>query len=195
MMGKGLQVNRTLQVLKMGKNPFQGTGACFLLKSAHSPRSVLHELHLDDIVFDHLCEQELNAVLSVKANFICSWNVNIKGGRVDTDRRKPEVWEIFLGFLRIRGWRLMDIFKILAKEKDAKYLTLNEFLVGLKKQNIPMNDKQIRELFTVIDTGGDGFVEFTEFCALNPLRVLHNRALQLKKRALLTKRKTGATQF
>ena len=68
----------------------------------------------------------------------------------------------------------MDIFKMLATEKDAKYLTLEEFLVGLRKQNIPMKEKQLRELFAIIDTGGDGIVEFTEFCSLNGLRMSRN---------------------
>lgn len=183
MIAKGLQVNRTVQVLKIGRNPFQSSGACLLLKAAHRPKSALHELNLDYIVFDKQCEQELNTVLSVKADFICSWDVSIKGGRVDAAMRQPEVWELFLDFLRIRGWRLMDIFKILAQEKDAKYLTWEEFFVGLKKLNVPLSDKQITELFSAIDSGDNGVAEITEFCGLNGLRILRNRRKQAKSSA------------
>ena len=95
MVAKGLQANKTLRVLKIGRNPLQSAGACYLLKAVQkNPSSALHELHLDDIVFDKQCEQELNTVLSQKPDFMCSWDVSIKGGRVAKGTRKPEVMPI-----------------------------------------------------------------------------------------------------
>ena len=71
-----------------------------------------------------------------------------------------------MAFVRIRGWRLVDIFKMLAKDSNTKSVSLEEFLIGLKKQNIPMKDRQLRELFRMIDTNNDGSIEFVEFNTL-----------------------------
>ena len=130
---KGVQANKTLQVLKIGRNPLQSAGICYILNAAYNnPSSPLQELQMNDIAFDLHCQHELDALMSVKSDFSCSWAVSIKGGRVDSGRRKPEVWELFLAFLRTREWRLMDIFKILTKESADGCLTLDNFVIGMK---------------------------------------------------------------
>ena len=48
-----LKANQTLEVLRIGKNSFQSTGACSLLRGLRCNQTgALRELILDDVVFD-----------------------------------------------------------------------------------------------------------------------------------------------
>jgi len=160
-----LEKNQSLEVLRIGKNPFQSSGACSLLRSVRCNQTgALRELLLDDIVFDEECVKELASLLEERPNFTCSWDVSIRGGHAAKGKkRKPDVVEIFLTFVRTRGLRLIDLFRMLAKDGNATSISKTEFIAGMKKLNAPLKDHQLRAMFEVLDENHDDLVEFYEF--------------------------------
>lgn len=111
------------------------------------------------------CAIELEALLEERPNFSCSWDVSIRGGRhvVKGLKKKPDAVEMFLTFVRTRGLRLIDLFRILAKDSNATTINKTEFISGMKKLNVPLKDHQLRALFASLDINGDDNVEFYEF--------------------------------
>ena len=160
-----LKKNQTLEVLRIGKNPFQSSGASSLLRGVKCNQTgALRELLLDDVVFDEECVKELASLLEERPNFSCSWDVSIRGGHAAKGKkRKPDIVEIFLTFVRTRGLRLIDLFRMLAKDGNATSISKTEFIAGMKKLNAPLKDHQLRAMFEVLDANHDDLVEFYEF--------------------------------
>ena len=71
--------------------------------------------------------------------------------------------ELFLTFVRTKGLRLVDLFRIISKDGNASTINKNEFITGMKKLNVPLKDHQLRVLFDSLDINGDESVEFHEF--------------------------------
>ena len=164
-MADALKKNQILEVLRIGKNPFQSSGACSLLRSVRCNQTgALRELLLDDVVFDEECVKALASLLEERPNFSCSWDVSIRGGHAAKGKkRKPDIVEIFLTFVRTRGLRLIDLFRMLAKDSNATSISKTEFIAGMKKLNAPLKDHQLRAMFEVLDVNHDDLVEFYEF--------------------------------
>ncbi|XP_068686720.1 leucine-rich repeat-containing protein 74A-like [Montipora foliosa] len=161
---KFLKTNKSLEVLKTGRNPFQSYGACVLLRAIQkNPSSVLRELQMDDIVFDKDCARELELVLEGRPSFTCSWNISIIGERKSDQTKKPELTDIYLAFVRTRGLRFIELFKILSKDSIGQRLTKEDFVRGMKKLNAPMHDFKLRELFDMMDANKNGVIVFQEF--------------------------------
>lgn len=161
---KFLRTNRSLEVLKTGRNPFQSYGACVLLRAIRrNPSSALRELQLDDIVFDKDCARELELVLDGRPYFTCSWDISIKGERKLDETKNPDIFAVYLAFVRTRGLRLIELFKILSKDRDGGKLSKEDFVGGMKKLNAPFHDVKLRELFDKMDTTGNGIIKFQEF--------------------------------
>lgn len=160
-----LKKNQSLEVLRIGKNPFQSSGACSLLQGVRCNQTgALRELLLDDVVFDEECVKELASLLEERPNFSCSWDVSIRGGHAAKGKKiKPDIVEIFLTFVRTRGLRLIDLFRMLAKDGNATTISKTEFIAGMKKLNAPLKDHQLRAMFEVLDVNHDDLVEFYEF--------------------------------
>ncbi|XP_029183440.2 leucine-rich repeat-containing protein 74B-like [Acropora millepora] len=164
---EALKLNQTMEVLRVGKNSFQSSGVCSLLRGLrYNCTSALRELVLEDMVFDKDCEVELDALLEERPNFTCSWGVSIRGGDVKKGVKKPDTMELFLTFVRTKGLRLVDLFRIISKDGNASTINKNEFITGMKKLNVPLKDHQLRALFDSLDINGDESVEFHEFLGL-----------------------------
>ena len=161
---KFLRTNRSLEVLKTGRNPFQSYGACVLLQAIHrNPSSALRELELDDVVFDKDCARELELVLDKRPYFTCSWDISIKGERKSHETKHHNIFAAYLAFVRTRGLRLIELFKILSKDRDGGRLSKEDFVGGMKKLNAPFHDVKLRELFDKMDATGNGVIKFQEF--------------------------------
>lgn len=161
---KLLRTNKTLEVLKTGRNPFQSYGACVLLRAIQKNTSgAIRELQLDDIVFDKDCARELGIVLEGRPSFTCSWDISITGERLSDQTKRPEMLEVYLAFVRTQGLRLIDLFKILSKDRDGLKLSKEDFVVGMKKLNAPMVDAHLRDLFDRMDLNVNGVITFQEF--------------------------------
>lgn len=90
--------------------------------------------------------------------------MSIRGGHaVKGVKKKPDALEMFLTFVRTRGLRLIDLFRILTKDSNATTINKTEFITGMKKLNVPLTDHQLRTLFDSLDVNGDDNVEFYEF--------------------------------
>lgn len=161
---KFLKTNRSLEVLKTGRNPFQSYGACVLLRAIQkNPSSALRELQMDDIVFDKDCASELGLVLGDRPSFTCSWDISIIGERKSDQTKNPDITDVYLAFVRTRGLRFIELFKILSKDHDGHKLSKEDFVGGMKKLNAPIHDFKLRELFDKMDTNGNGVIAFQEF--------------------------------
>lgn len=161
---KFLKTNRSLEVLKTGRNPFQSYGACVLLRAIkRNPSSALRELQMDDIVFDKDCARELGLVLESRPSFTCSWDISIIGERKSDQTKNPDITNVYLAFVRTRGLRFLELFKILSKDRDGHKLSKEDFVGGMKKLNAPIRDFKLRELFDKMDSSGNGVIAFQEF--------------------------------
>lgn len=159
-----IRTNKSLEVLKTGRNPFQSYGACVLLRAIQkNPSSTLRELQMDDIVFDKDCARELELVLEERPSFTCSWDISIIGERKSDQTKKPDITDIYLAFVRTRGLRLIELFKILTKDNVGQRLSKEDFVGGMKKLNAPIHDFKLRELFDMMDANGNGVIVFQEF--------------------------------
>lgn len=159
-----LKTNKSLEVLKTGRNPFQSYGACVLLRAIQkNTSSALRELQLDDIVFDKDCARELEILLEGRPSFTCSWDISITGERLTDREKRPEILDVYLAFVRTQGLRLIDLFKILSKDRDGLKLSKEDFVGGMKKLNAPIHDVQLRELFDKMDSKSNGVIAFQEF--------------------------------
>ena len=123
---KFLRTNKCLEILKTGRNPFQSFGACILLRAIRkNPSSALRELQMDDIVFDKDCARELELVLEGRPYFTCSWDISIKGERKsDEIKNTTDIFDVYLAFVRTRGLRLIELFKILSMVASSVKKTL-----------------------------------------------------------------------
>ena len=89
--------------------------------------------------------------------------MSIRGGDVKKGVKKPDALEMFLTFVRTKGLRLVDLFRMISKDGNSSTITKNEFITGMKKLNVPLKDHQLRALFDSLDINGDESVEFHEF--------------------------------
>ena len=179
---EGLSANTTLETLKIGRNLFHDYGVHKLLKEIRKNSSgTLKELDLDDTTLDQACLQELEMLIQERPGFKYQGGTVIKGTAVGTvtklmssslRRRGPQtpvVVQKFLSFVRSRGWRLIDLFRIITRNDfSALRMTVDRerFVQGLIKLGVPLRKVQLDELFDILDVDGDGLVRFQEFVAM-----------------------------
>lgn len=183
-LGKGLKKNRSLRTLRAGKNPFLSTGAMMILKGLlKNPESSMDNLQLENIVFDKLCEKALDDLLKQKPNFSCNWDVIVQGGQVMfLDDGEMDSLDKFIQFVRNRGLRMVDLYRAIAKGEQLKE---TDFVKNLKSMNIQMKDKELRELFQMLDENDDKVLSFAEFSAILNVRIKQKDTEKSKKRETL----------
>ena len=128
----------------------------------------------DDIVFDKDCVRELELLLEGRPYFTCSWDVSIKGERKsDEIKNTTDIFDVYMAFVRTRGLRLIELFKILSKDRDGGKLSKEDFVRGMKKLNAPFHDMKLRELFDRMDLNGSGVIKFQDFVVCSRGRYSH----------------------
>lgn len=176
---KGLKKNKTLQVLRIGKNPYLSPSVYAFLKAIRrNHESALRDLHLEGTTLDRDCHEELEDVLQRKPDFKCTWQVSIQGGQASDTRapEKPSPLEMFSGFGRSNGLGMVDLFKMLSGKHDT--IKEEAFITGLKKLNIAMTKQDLKKVFAILDVNGDGKLQFHEFPNLVNLKLHEENALR-----------------
>ena len=176
---EGLSTNTTLHTLKIGRNRFHVYGVYKLLKEVRKQTSsALKTLNLDDTSLDHACLRELEMLTKERPGFTCLWGTVVKGGdpmppMITSLRRNPSetplVVQKFLSFVSSRGWRLIDLFRIITRNDfSALRMTVDRdrFVQGLLRLGVPLKKAQLHELFDILDVDQDGVVRFQEFVAM-----------------------------
>ena len=176
---EGLSSNTTLHTLKIGRNRFHNYGAHKLLKEIRKQTSsALKHLDMDDTTLDQACLRELEMLTEERAGFTCLWGTVVKGGGSVTTlpaslRRNapktPLVVQKFLSFVSSRGWRLIDLFRIITRNDfSALRMTVDRerFVQGLLRLGVRLRKVQLDELFDILDVDEDGVVRFQEFVAM-----------------------------
>lgn len=168
----GLKRNKTLQVLRIGRNPYLSPGVYALLKAIRrNHESVLQDLYLDGMALDRDCHKELQDVLQRRPDFNCTWQISIQGGQARDIQgpEKPSPLDQFVRFGQSTGLRMVDLFKMLSGKRD----TIGEepFIAGLKKMNIAMTKQELKKVFATLDVNGDGKLQFHEFPNLVALKL------------------------
>ena len=72
---------------------------------------------------------------------------------------------MLLEYIELRGLRVVDFFRQLNKD-NSKKLTKAEFMAGVKKAGIPMTQRQLRKLVTILDADNDGTIDYSEMVAI-----------------------------
>ena len=160
----GLKKNKTLQMLRIGRNPYLSPGVYAFLKAIRrNHESALQDLHLEGMALDRDCHKELEDVLQRRPNFNCTWQISIQGrqAREIQASEKPSPLEVLVRFGRTNGLRMVDLFKILSGERDT--IREEAFIAGLKKMNIAMTKQDLKKVFAALDADGDGKLQFHEF--------------------------------
>ena len=175
---EGLCNNTTLETLKIGRNLFHDHGVYKLLKEIRkNSSSALKELDMEDTTLDQACVQELEMLIQERPGFQCLHGTVVKGGALtklpSLLRRKGSktsvVVQKFLSFVNSRGWRLIDLFRIITRNDfSALRMTVDRegFVQGLFKLGVPLRKVQLDELFDILDVDEDGVVRFQEFVAM-----------------------------
>ena len=176
---EGLSTNTTLHTLKIGRNRFHVYGVYKLLKEIRKQTSsALKTLDMDDTTLDHACLRELEMLTKERPGFTCLWGTVVKGGdpmppMITSLRRNPSeiplVVQKFLSFVSSRGWRLIDLFRIITRNDfSALRMTVDRdrFVQGLLRLGVPLKKAQLHELFDILDVDQDGVVRFQEFVAM-----------------------------
>ena len=178
-LSEGLSTNTTLHTLKIGRNRFHVYGVYKLLKEIRKQTSsALKTLDMDDTTLDHACLRELEMLTKERPGFTCLWGTVVKGGdpmppMITSLRRNPSetplVVQKFLSFVSSRGWRLIDLFRIITRNDfSALRMTVDRdrFVQGLLRLGVPLKKAQLHELFDILDVDQDGVVRFQEFVAM-----------------------------
>ena len=176
---EGLSCNKSLHTLKIGRNLFHDYGVQKLLKEIRkNTSSALMHLDMEDTTLDQTCVQELQSLVNERPGFICQWGTVVKGGgtvlEMPVSLRKnapktPLVVQKFLSFVSKRGWRLIDLFRIITRNDfSALRMTVDRerFVQGLQKLGVHLKRVQLDELFDILDADDDGVVRFQEFVAM-----------------------------
>lgn len=172
---EGLRTNTSLETLKIGRNLFHDYGVYKLLKKIRKNSShALKKLDMDDTTLDQACVQELDMLIQERPGFTCICGTVIKGACLTKPpprnaSKTPIVVQRFLSFVNKRGWRLIDLFRIITRNDfSALRMTVDRdrFVQGLIKLGVPLRKVQIDELFDILDVDGDGVVKFREFLAM-----------------------------
>lgn len=178
-LSEGLSTNTTLHTLKIGRNRFHNYGVHKLLKEIRKQTSsALKQLDMDDSTLDHACLRELEMLTQERPGFTCLWGTVVKGGEpmptmpVSLRRdpsKTPVVVQKFLSFVSSRGWRLIDLFRIITRNDfSALRMTVDRerFVQGLLRLGVRLKKVQLDELFDILDVDQDGVVRFQEFVAM-----------------------------
>lgn len=173
---EGLSTNTTLNTLKIGRNRFHVYGVYKLLKEIRKQTSsALKTLDMDDTTLDQACLRELEKLNKERPGFTCLWGTVVKGGDpIPTMLRRnpsetPLVVQKFLSFVSSRGWRLIDLFRIITRNDfSALRMTVDRerFVQGLLRLGVRLKKAQLHELFDILDVDQDGVVRFQEFVAM-----------------------------
>ena len=176
---EGLLTNTTLHTLKIGRNRFHVYGVYKLLKEIRKQTSsALKTLDMDDTTLDQACLRELEMLTKERPGFTCLWGTVVKGGdpiptMLASLRRNPSetplVVQKFLSFVSSRGWRLIDLFRIITRNDfSALRMTVDRerFVQGLLRLGVRLKKAQLHELFDILDVDQDGVVRFQEFVAM-----------------------------
>lgn len=176
---EGLSTNTTLHTLKIGRNRFHVYDVYKLLKEIRKQTSsALKTLDMDDTTLDNACLRELEMLTKERPGFACLWGTVVKGGEPMPTmsaslRRNPSqtplVVQKFLSFVSSRGWRLIDLFRIITRnDLSALRMTVDRerFVQGLLRLGVRLNKAQLDELFDILDVDQDDVVRFQEFVAM-----------------------------
>lgn len=188
---KGLRANSTLEVLKIGRNNVHDYGAYKILKSIRQFSFCgLKELDLDDSTLDQECIQELDKLMQERPGFKCRCGTIIKGRGASKKplplvtrnaSETPIVVQKFLSFVSTRGWRLIDLFRIITKGNlTTQRMDPDKFAQGLTRLGVPLEKAQLQELFGILDGDGDGLVSFQEFLAMKQQTKEHRKEKTLR---------------
>lgn len=180
---EGLSSNKTLHTLKIGRNPFHAYGVQKLLKEIRKNKSsALKNLDMEDTTLDQPCVRELESLTQERPGFTCLWGTVVKGGETGVALpaslrgnapKTPLVVQKFLSFVSSRGWRLIDLFRIITRNDfSALRMTVDRerFVQGLQKLGVRLKKVQLDELFDILDVDQDGVVRFQEFVAMKQKR-------------------------
>ena len=176
---EGLSTNRTLHTLKIGRNRFHVHDVYKLLKEIRKQTSnALKTLDMDDTTLDNACLRELEMLTKERPGFACLWGTVVKGGQPTPTMsaslkrnpfQTPLVVQKFLSFVSSRGWRLIDLFRIITRnDLSALRMTVDRerFVQGLLRLGVRLKKAQLDELFDILDVDQDGVVRFQEFVAM-----------------------------
>lgn len=182
----GLRANSALEVLKIGRNNLHDYGAYKIIKSVRKLSFCgLKELDLNDSTLDQECIQELDKLMQERPGFICRCGTIIKGRGASKKplplvRRNtsetPIVVQKFLTFVSTRGWRLIDLFRIITRGNlTTQRVDHDTFAQGLTRLGVPLSKTQLQELFGILDADGDGLVRFQEFLEMKQQTKKHRK--------------------
>lgn len=176
---EGLSTNTTLHTLKIGRNRFHVHDVYKLLKEIRKQTSsALKTLEMDDTTLDNACLRELEMLTKERPGFACLWGTVVKGGQPmptmsaslkRNPSQTPLVVQKFLSFVSSRGWRLIDLFRIITRnDLSALRMTVDRerFVQGLLRLGVRLKKAQLDELFDILDVDQDGVVRFQEFVAM-----------------------------
>ncbi|PAA66046.1 hypothetical protein BOX15_Mlig009974g1, partial [Macrostomum lignano] len=172
--GKGLTLNSTLKVLRMGRNPMQTSG-CYAILTAVSknPQSQICLLDFQDIMvnddFKDLHHQLLETMPELK----------VEVGVKVPHREKAKVHPMMKlrNFVEKRGMKMIDFFNTFDKDRSMS-VTREEFLEGLEESGLNLTDEEVEWLINDLDKDGDGEINYSEMVAG------HAEFSELEKKAL-----------
>ena len=118
---------------------------------------------MEGVAFNEHAEEVLSEISQARPNFTCRRGVLIHGAVRVKEGNRPDTLRIFLNYVRMRGLRLTDLFKQIARDPNKTSISSDEFIFALKAMNIPLNHFQIKEVVKEMDVDDDGSIEFGEF--------------------------------
>ena len=160
---KGLKVNTSLEVLRIGQNVLESVGVCFLLRSilCNSESKVttldISGTDLDKDFFDLKKEFHEN-------NRVIKFIHEIKF-RERTAKRLNDPRDILKKFLADHGIHKLDLFDFIDRDASMS-ISVEEFKDGLKAAKCGLADFQIDELMQLLDKDNDGEIDYSEFSEL-----------------------------
>ena len=169
---RGLAENQALCVLKIGYNPITSDGALALLLASKEAKA-LRELYMNDIVLNEEAVSLVQELLKERNALSITYGgvaTGISGdGKLSQEELlKRKIFDLIRNYLVEKRLRMLDLFNQWDKDKSLS-LDHREFEVGLAALSIPLSPDMIKFLVRILDTDGNGQVEYSEFVQVSQI--------------------------
>lgn len=165
---QGLDGNSALEVLDLSHN--SGWGGCegvkCILECIRKKRSALSQLKIRDIHINKSCEELITECLKQNSELEIEFGCKKKDSFL-TKKSEVNPVDLLKVYLQEHKTHSSDLFKQLdinGQFRDS--LTREEFVEGMQRLKV-MKDQYLEKLVELLDSDGDGEIDYSEFVKLS----------------------------
>ncbi|XP_075260664.1 uncharacterized protein LOC142352151 isoform X2 [Convolutriloba macropyga] len=178
-LAKGLAVNETLMILKMGKNPMESAGCYGVITQVMlNANSKLQEIYFDDILVNKDFDEQLAKLHEIHPS------IQVFAGGHEEERRKKAPAYLDHPLLKIKKYcqekeiNLLELYQQADKEQTLN-ISKDEFRSVLQDTGIGLTDEEMATITVQLDRDMTGFINYHDIFSEKTLQEAKNEANRL----------------